>query len=117
MVKVAVLVYTDTDTLEDMGRVMNALETAKEFKENGDEIRLIFDGAGTQWIPELEAESHRLHQLYRTVKDDIQVCDYCADEFHVADVVADHGVEILAEYDGHPSIRSLVLEGYEVITI
>jgi Pyridine nucleotide-disulphide oxidoreductase, dimerisation domain len=34
---------------------VNALTTAKEFKEAGDEAIVIFDGAGTKWVPELRA--------------------------------------------------------------
>ena len=117
MNKAAVIVYTDTESAEGMGRVMNALETAKEFKEHDDEIRLIFDGAGTKWIPKLEDESHRLNPLYRTVKSDTQACDYCAEAFHVIDDVEEHGVDLVDEYDGHPSIRSLVDDDYEILTV
>ena len=34
----------------------------------------------------------------------------------VADAVDDAGLAALAEYDGHPSVRSLVDDDYEVIT-
>lgn len=117
MNRAAIIVYTDTESAEGIGRVMNALETAKEFKEHDEDVRLIFDGAGTKWIPELEDESHRLHPLYRTVKPETQVCDYCAEEFHIIDEVENHGLEIIDEYEGHPSVRSMVDDGYEVITL
>jgi hypothetical protein len=117
MPKAAMIVYADTGNAEQAGRVGNALETAKEFKEHGDEIRVIFDGTGTKWIPELEDSSHHLNPLYQTVKHDVQVCDYCADAFHVIDSVRKYDVELVAEYEGHPSIRSLVVDGYEIITI
>jgi len=41
--KAAVLVLADTETHEDRGRTRNALETAKEFKDAGDDVKLIFD--------------------------------------------------------------------------
>jgi len=31
----------------------NALTTALEFQEAGDEVQLMFDGAGVTWIPRL----------------------------------------------------------------
>lgn len=117
MNKLAIVVYTDVDGPESMGRVMNALETAKEYKENGDPVTLIFDGTGTKWIPVLEDESHNLHSLYRTVKTDTRVCDYCAETFEVHDQVTSYGVDIIAEYDGHVSLRSRFEEGYNVVTI
>jgi len=36
-----------------------------EFAEtDGDEVELIFDGAGTQWVPEPEDEDHDYHDVY-----------------------------------------------------
>ena len=96
---------------------MNGLETAKEFAETeGDEVELIFEGAGTQWVPELEDEDSKYHDLYMTVRDNTAVCDYCAGAFGVEDAVAETGVVTLDDHDGHPSIRSLVDDGYEVLT-
>jgi len=93
------------------------LEAAKEFAENDDELEVIFDGAGVQWIPELEAESSDYHDLYAAaVREHVSVCDYCASAFEVSEAVDAAGLERLAEYDGHPSIRSLVDDDYEIIT-
>ncbi len=116
VVKAAIVVLAGTESHADLGRVVNALEAAKEFKDEGDDVTVIFDGAGTQWVPELEDESHDAHPLYKTLEDHVQVCDYCAGAFHVGDEVDESGAERIAEYDGHPSIRSLVADGYEVIT-
>jgi hypothetical protein len=117
MTKAAIVVLAGTDGYANAGRVLNALETAKEFAENeSDDLELVFDGAGTQWIPELEDENNDFHELYRTVRDDTSVCDFCAGSFGVGDAVDDAGVVRLDDHDGHPSIRSLVDDGYEVIT-
>jgi len=53
----------DTDTHEGMGLLANALTSASEFVDAGDEAALIFDGAGTKWVPVLEGEQHRYHSL------------------------------------------------------
>jgi hypothetical protein len=117
MAKAAIVVLADTESHADHGRVANALEAAKEVAENPEDgIELIFDGAGTQWVPLLENEDHDYHDLYWAVRDDTSVCDYCSGAFGVDDAVADAGVTIVDEYDGHPSIRSLVDDGYEVTT-
>jgi len=47
MPNAAVVPLADTTTAEGMGRMGNALTTAKEVTEAGDEARIIFDGAGT----------------------------------------------------------------------
>mgnify|MGYP000147401092 CR=1 FL=1 len=117
MTKAAVIILAGTESHADRGRLVNGLETAKEFAETeGDEVELIFDGAGTQWIPKLEDERNDYHDLYRTVREDTSVCDYCAGAFGVADAVADAGVVTLDDHDGHPSVRSLVDDDYEIIT-
>jgi len=44
------------------------------------------------------------------------VCDYCASAYCVDEAVAAAGLERVDEFEGHPSIRDLVADGYEVIT-
>ena len=117
MTKAAVIVLAGTESHVEEGRLVNALETATEFAETeGDEVELVFDGAGTQWIPELEAEDSDYHELYLAIRDDAAVCDYCSGAFGVSEAVEDAGITVLSEYDGHPSIRSLVDDDYEAIT-
>lgn len=116
MTKAAVVLLADTDSHADVGRLVNGLETAKEFAESGDDVELIFDGAGTKWIPELEDEDSKYHHLYQAVQNDASVCDFCAGAFGVDDAVNETGVVRLDENEGHPSIKSLVDDGYEVIT-
>ncbi len=117
MVKVAIVVLADTGTHEGLGRVANALEAVKEFKEGGDDVRLIFDGAGPKWIPELAKPDHMAHGIYAAVKDRISgACEFCAGAFGVKDQVVACGVKLTGEYDGHPSFKKLVSQGYQVIT-
>ena len=117
MVNAAIVILAGNESHADYGRLANGLEAAKEFAETeGDEVEVIFDGAGTQWIAELEDEDHDYHGLYQAVHDEVSVCDYCASAFDVGEAVDDAGLERLAEYDGHPSLRSLVDNDYEIIT-
>ena len=53
MAKAAEVVFADTGSPEGLGRVVNALTTAHEFKDAGDGIVVVFDGAGTKWVAEL----------------------------------------------------------------
>lgn len=117
MAKVAIVVLAGTETHEGLGRVVNAMEAVKELKEGGDDVRLIFDGAGTAWVPELERKEHKAHRLYAAVADRVAgVCAYCAGAFGVKEAVAALKVPLAGEYDGHPSLRRLVHDGYQVIT-
>ena len=117
MAKAASIVFADTDTREGLGRVVNALTTAKEFKEAGDEAAVIFDGAGTKWVAELSREDHKYHGLFQEVRDVVAgACSYCAGAYGVKEQVEQAQVRLLEEYEGHPSLRSLVNDGYAVVT-
>ena len=118
MTRAAILVFADTETHGDLGRIANALTTVKEFKEASDDVTLVFDGAGTKWVAELAKPDHRLHGLFESLKDKVGgACSYCAKAFGVRQAVEDAGVPLLADYNNHPSIRKLVADGYEIITL
>jgi hypothetical protein len=50
------------------------------------------------------------------VTDHVSVCEYCGGAFDQTAAVEESGVEAVAEHDGHPSLRSLVADGYEILT-
>ena len=115
--KLAIVVLADTTTKEGLGRVVNALEAAKDAKDSGDEVKIIFDGTGGGWIASLAKSDHPAHGLYTAVQDHIAgVCSYCAGAFGHAEAVKACGVKLLSEYDGHPSFRTLIANGYHVLT-
>jgi hypothetical protein len=117
MPKAAIIVLADTETHGDLGRVVNALEAVKELKEARDEVKLIFDGAGTQWIPKLSEKTHRAHRLFVSVEDRIAgACAYCAGAFKATEGVKAANVPLLDEYEGHPSVRQLLADGFSIIT-
>jgi len=117
MEKVAIVILAGPGSKSALGRLVNALEAAREFVEADDEVEVIFDGAGTQWVPVLDDPDHDYHHLYAAVRDSVSVCEYCADTFEVADAIAEaERVALLSEFEGHPSIRSLVADDYEIIT-
>lgn len=117
MNKVAVVILAGTEGNEALGRLANALFTAKEFVEHGDDIRIIFDGAGVTCIPALANPDHRYHTLYNELRDYISgVCSYCADAFQVTQAVKKEALKFADEFEGHPSLRNLLNQGYQVLT-
>lgn len=117
MHKVAIVVLADTTDADGLGRIVNALMAAKEFKDANDEVRLIFSGAGTKWVGELADPRHKLHDTYNAVKDRIAgVCGFCAAAFGVTDAVKRCGIELLEEYGTNMSFRRLLEERFQVIT-
>lgn len=117
MTKIAIVVFSDTNTMEAMGKVSNAFVLASEAIEAGDELKIIFEGAGTKCIGEMEKADHALHQMYQNTKKHITgVCAYCAKAFGVKNEVEKADISLLDEYKSHPSLRNLVVEGFQVIT-
>ncbi len=113
----AIFILTGNESHADYGRLANGLEAAKEFVETeGDEVTVVFDGGGTQWIPELIDAESDYHELYQAISDEAIVCDYCASAFGVEESVDESGLTLVDEYEGHPSVRDFVADGYEVIT-
>jgi hypothetical protein len=117
MNKAALIVLADAESHADLGRAFNALVAAKEFKDGGDDIRLIIDGAGTRWPGALSDPKHLAHDAFEAVSDVVTgACDFCAKAFEAEEATRSAHVPLLNEYDGHPSIRRLVSDGYQVIT-
>lgn len=118
MAKMAVLIFADSETHADMGRMSNPLEIVKEFQDAGDEAKLIFDGAGTTWVGKLADKAHPLHRLYESVKGNISgACSVCAKAFGVKEEVQKTGIPLLSDFEGHPSVRNLIVAGYQIITL
>jgi hypothetical protein len=115
--KFAVVVLAGTETHEGLGRIVNALEAAKEFHEAGDEVTIVFDGAGAQGVAEISDPDHKAHALYTALRSQIQgACSYCANAFGVRTRLQKAEVPLLSDYDDHPSLRSLVQQGYQILT-
>jgi hypothetical protein len=117
MTKAAIFVLADTETHEGLGRVVNALAAAKEFKQAGDKVELFFDGVGTRWPGVLAQPSHIAHTLYQEMQGQVAgVCAFCANAFGAKDSVVSQGLNLIDEANGHPSFKQLLSEGYQVFT-
>jgi hypothetical protein len=117
MPRAAMLILAGTETKADLGRVVNALQIARELDHAGDEVTVVFDGAGTQWVPALSDEEHKYHKLFEETKEKVAgACSYCAGVYRVKDAIESSDVDLLDEFDGHPSVRKLISNGYQVLT-
>ncbi len=117
MLKAAIVLLADAETPEGTGRMANALTTVKEFKDAGDDAVLLFDGAGTRWVPQLADESNKYHGMLQDIRDQVQgACVYCARAYGVKDAIEQAGIPLLDEYRGHPSVRDLMADGRQVVT-
>ena len=117
MTKIAVIVLADTDGAEAWGRIGNALVTVREADEAGDDVELIFDGAGTKWLRDMTEPDHKHHRLLAKLRHRITgACAYCARAYGVAEALEAAGLPLVDEYKKHPSIRTRVAAGYQIVT-
>ncbi|MBI1269563.1 hypothetical protein GC174_03930 [bacterium] len=121
--KTAVMVYADpkAGTEEALGRLFNALATTYEFKEKGDDVTLMFQGAGTRWIGELSNKEHPAFELFEAVRDKVAgVSCGCADVFGATETVEKSGFDLIKDNpipstSGLTSIRNLIDDGYTIL--
>jgi hypothetical protein len=106
---------------EALGRVFNALAVASECKGKGDEVEVVFNGAGTRWPEELSNLTHPAHALYEAVREVVTgASGACAAVFGAAESLRSSGVPIvkdnpLAGTAGLLSLRRYLSEGWSVV--
>lgn len=115
--KVAIVIHSGVETREGAMKVFNALESAREFKEGGDYIDVIFDGEGTRTAVVISQPDHPLYQAFKNVEDIITgVCRFCVAQHDMEDAAKKAGLSLLEEYHNHPSYRNLMKSGYQVLS-
>ena len=115
--KAALVILASGDSPESLGRVVNALMGAYEMMESGQEVKIVFDGAGTQAAAALSAPDHKYHDLFRLVQSKVSgICSYCANAFGVAPKIEQANLPFADDFKGHPSFKSLLEEQYQILT-
>ncbi len=122
--KVTIAIFSDpkNGSEEALGRVFNGLAAAYDFKQGGDDVSVVFQGAGTRWIGELTKKDHPAHELFEAVKDQVAgVSCGCADVFGGAEEAQKSGFDLIKNNpipgtSGLSSFRTLISEGSTVLT-
>lgn len=122
--KAAIVVLSDpkTGSEESLGRLFNALAAAYDYKQQGDEVTILFHGTGTRWPGVLQNPEHPGHNLFEAVKDKVAgVSCGCADVFGASEEVAKSGFDLIKNNpvpgtSGVASLRALSAEGYSILT-
>lgn len=122
--KTAIIILSDpkSGSEEALGRVFNALATAYDFKQQGDDVTVRFQGTGTRWVGELSKAEHPAHDLFEAVKDTVAgVSCGCADVFGANEEAEKSGFELIKDNpvpgtSGLASLRKLAADGYTILT-
>jgi hypothetical protein len=115
--KLAIVVLADPKQGEEaLGRLFNALALASEAQRAGDDVQLVFQGAGTRWPEQLAKLDHPARGLYQSVREVVTGASQgCAVVFGATASVKAAGVPELHgnQLPGGPalgSIRSLLAD-------
>ncbi len=122
--KTAIILLSDPKSAseESLGRLFNGLAAAYDYKQAGDEVTVLFQGAATRWPLVLSDEAHPAHALYEGVKDKIAgVSCGCADVFGASADAQVTGLELIRDNpvphtSGLPSLRKLQADGFTLLT-
>jgi hypothetical protein len=122
--KLAVAVLSDPNhgSEESLGRCFNGLALAHDARAKGDEVAIVFAGAGTRWPGELTKLSHPLRALFDEVRDLVRGASCgCAEVFGATKSVEACGVPLLRENalpstPGLASLRNFLADGFTVQT-
>ncbi len=87
--KVLIILQAGVETHGGRARGLHAILYANELRQAGMQVRLIFDGAGTEFLARLHAQRER-HSLAGQLFAELQsaglayeVCDFCSGAFEV----------------------------------
>jgi hypothetical protein len=99
--------------------VVHVLLNALDMQANGDNPKIILEGASTALIPQLSAPEAPLHELWEKVKNRRLVdgvCRACAGKTGTIAAAKDQNLALLADMNGHPSMNAYLKHGFTVIT-
>ena len=121
--KAAIIVLSDPKSGSDeaLGRFFNALATAYDHKEKGDDVTILFQGAGTRWAGEMNNEEHPVYALYKAVEDKVAgISCGCADVFGAREEAVKSGFDLITDNavpgtSGLPSLQKLRADGYQIM--
>lgn len=98
---------------------IHVLLNALDMNANGDEVRIVVEGAATRLVPELAATDHPLHTLWEKVRKAglvDGVCEACSRKMGTLEAAKSQGLIPLKDMNGHPSLARYQRNGYEIIT-
>ena len=125
MSKTAIVVFSDpkAGSEEALGRLFNAMFLTLELKEKGQDVALIFQGAGSRWPAEITKPAHPAHALYHAVADKVAgVCGGCADVFGATEGAKATGLKLVREKEipglgGILDLSRYLDQGYRLVAL
>lgn len=124
MAKYAIVVMSEggEDHPGGQGRMLHALNGAKDLRAAGEDVSLWFHGIGVTWLTAFDEQHDRFTQVYRPLFDDVRdlisgACEFCVETRFAAGAGATRlGIPVLRSAGEHHTVASLITQGYQVLT-
>ncbi len=103
------------------GRMLHALQAAREFKAAGVPAELFFHGIGVQWLTAFATRPDRYTEVYGPLFEEVQdmiggACNFCTvKRFDAAEAAKTFDVQLLGGDGEHHTVAQLVAQGYSPI--
>ena len=98
---------------------IHVLLNAMDMKKEGNDVRIIMEGASVKLLPELFKSQHPLNQLWEKVLEQQLVegaCRACASKLGTLKDAEIHNIKLIDGMAGHPSMFDFMEKGFEIIT-
>ncbi|PZD96346.1 hypothetical protein DNH61_08315 [Paenibacillus sambharensis] len=107
---------------QDTGKAVHGLLYGQELHEEGFEVEILFDGAGTEWPGVLAKAEHPFHELYKQVMKAGIIkggCQACSIFFDTTQELGDAGVSLAGsdKLGGHIPFAQYVKDGFLPIVL
>lgn len=107
---------------QDLGKAVHGLLYGQELHEEGFEVAVLFDGAGTEWPHELSKADHPFNGLYKQVLKSGIVkggCQACSGFFDVEDEIQEAGISLVGNEltGGHIPFAQYIKDGFFPIVL
>lgn len=120
---IALVMMTDPGNPEANGRMVHLLTSAKQLRDNDQDVAIYLHGAAVNWATAFVERSNPFTQHYGDLFDEMTpliagACDFCTHRrFEQTESMANLGIGILGESDAHHTVADLLLAGDQVITL
>ncbi|AGN70639.1 hypothetical protein ACVNS2_10935 [Paenibacillus caseinilyticus] len=107
---------------QDVGKAVHGLLYGYELHEEGFEVEILFDGAGTEWPNAFSNAEHPFNGLFKQVMKAGIIkggCQACSGFFDTADDVREAGVSLVGneKTGGHIPFAQYIKDGYLPIVL
>ena len=116
MPAITLYILASPQTQEGMARFVNGFETARDLKRRGADVRIVFDGAGTQWIPEISRPESKFYPLFQELQENIEgVCAFCSAAFGAREAAEQARIPLLEGPTGHVDLATRLMKGEPIL--